>query len=1142
MKSFGKKLTVSVLSLILAVMTSSLVLPTKTFAATSDPNIIPLSNDTFDSEAGLRADAPTVDQNTNSQGQVASSNTPRPAPERKGCSLLPPNVDGCVASLVNLGMWLVSWFLYLAGYVFDLSMHFTLNISDLMTRVPAVDIGWKIFRDLANIFFIFILLWIAISTILGFNSGKTKELIVHLVVIALLMNFSLFITKAIVDSSNIIALHFYNLIVTSNPTGTLAYTVPQNSMSGAFMEGLKIQTIYDGSAIGEAGGETRQGFWSAVGNRIVDVAKATAAGSVVGPVSGIVAGGAALVGGNVIDWGKIILIGLFGSALMLIAAYVFVVGAVLMIVRAVVLMFVMMLSPLAFLAFAMPFAEKYAEPWKESLIKQVIFAPAFMALSYVVVKTIQSPAFKGVVSVSVGNASLASAFTTGSGGGIAMIVNFLLVIGLMLGCILVAKKLEVHGLEFAKAVGAKGAMWIASGRFITTTAGVIGYGFRGVGRSMQGLSEIPSTLGDWKDKAKGGLDKTRNTLQNLPNTLQGAKGKLGQMAGGAAAGIQAGLQNVPKNLKSLQQFAQQAGTLKQKAATVGNYIGQKTSVATGKLSEMGKKVNAFGENINRGALGLAEKFNAVELKKRFDNSPLGKTTLGNFLSEQTFGRLLHAKFGGEESLEEAHHKDEEQESREFDVDRQKEAIKASKETRRLKEEMRRMRMALKALKNDSDASPNDATKKQTYETAQSEYDATQKIYFEEVAKIERAMNKQSNKGFLSMNKELYHDPEIMQHVSFAKMQALLKDEHTLNNEQKDEAMKARWEEPHEMFKEYRDDFNDWEKEKAAALVVIADGNATSAQRTAAESKLTKLEKSQPQLDQTTRRMVRNIRNVAEFEALETYFPEMFKNERFVERILQGSIDQIRASDVFTSVGKEGIREAKSVSVWNAGKRILGLDPAEEEKLPRLEQDRRRGELDKAYKKDPFGFIAKLKADDAANVNGRNDRYALHLMGKRDIEPALLGKTTEEIAKMPGRIWEMTGILDQFDSGRGYAFKPKDEGDKIPVIEHIITRWNQKDSSGKRAIGAANMNFLWEMVNRNLSSFTNLSGLKEKPEMWKGLQEIISHLSEEKRAILKLDEGDGDYGKLKKEMEERWVRERKAKESGDVNTDEDDFTI
>src|SRR3989338_3229995 len=83
----------------------------------------------------------TVTQNATGQGAEASKLTPPKPPQNASCvDAVPPffHLDACVASIVYMLMWIVSWFLFLAGYIFDISMHFTLNISDLMTRVPVV--------------------------------------------------------------------------------------------------------------------------------------------------------------------------------------------------------------------------------------------------------------------------------------------------------------------------------------------------------------------------------------------------------------------------------------------------------------------------------------------------------------------------------------------------------------------------------------------------------------------------------------------------------------------------------------------------------------------------------------------------------------------------------------------------------------------------------------------------------------------------------------------------------------------------------------------------------------------------------------------------------------------------------------------
>src|SRR3989338_9907320 len=65
-----------------------------------------------------------------------------------------------------------------------------------------------------------------------------------------------------------------------------------------------------------------------------------------------------------------------------------------------------------------------------------------MELAYVVVATINSPAF----GANLNNLSFAAAFTSTSGGiHTALIFNFLLLIGLMIGCLIVAQSLGAKG-------------------------------------------------------------------------------------------------------------------------------------------------------------------------------------------------------------------------------------------------------------------------------------------------------------------------------------------------------------------------------------------------------------------------------------------------------------------------------------------------------------------------------------------------------------------------------------------------------------------------------------------------------------------------------------------------------------------------
>src|SRR3989338_8917985 len=318
-------------------------------------------------------------------------------------------VGTLLASMANLLLSLVSWLVWIAGAIFNYSVETTLNMNGLLANIPVVDIGWRIIRDIANIVFIFIALWSGISITLGLNAEKAWGLLAHMVLVALFINFSLFITKAIVDGTNIVALHFYNLM--KDPAST---TNADAGISGAFMNGLKLQTLFDSKELGQ-GGKTDTA--AAILKADLNTAK------------------------HVSEW-NIVLVGVFGSIFLVVTAFVFFAAAILFIIRAITLIMLMILSPLAFVAWILSGASGLASKWWSTLWSQAFFAPLYMALAYVVVATINSPAF----GANLNNLSFAAAFTSTSGGvHTSLIFNFLLLIGLMIGCLIVAQSLGAKG-------------------------------------------------------------------------------------------------------------------------------------------------------------------------------------------------------------------------------------------------------------------------------------------------------------------------------------------------------------------------------------------------------------------------------------------------------------------------------------------------------------------------------------------------------------------------------------------------------------------------------------------------------------------------------------------------------------------------
>src|SRR3989344_4311531 len=108
----------------------------------------------------------------------------------------------------NLLIPTAAWILGLAGNLMDMAIKFSLDTKYF--KIDAIDSGWKLIRDLVNMGFIFILLYIANSTILQLSSYNIRSMLAKLIIAAVLINFSLFFTRVVMDAGNIVAINFYN--------------------------------------------------------------------------------------------------------------------------------------------------------------------------------------------------------------------------------------------------------------------------------------------------------------------------------------------------------------------------------------------------------------------------------------------------------------------------------------------------------------------------------------------------------------------------------------------------------------------------------------------------------------------------------------------------------------------------------------------------------------------------------------------------------------------------------------------------------------------------------------------------------------------------------------------------------------------
>ncbi len=118
------------------------------------------------------------------------------------------SILGCVAQGVYYVIYVpIQWFAGLLGNVFDFFLGYSLDDSSY--RAEFAVRGWQIVRDFSNIFFIIILVYTGLSTVVG-GKANMKQVVPALILNALLINFSLFATRVIIDISNVVARVFYN--------------------------------------------------------------------------------------------------------------------------------------------------------------------------------------------------------------------------------------------------------------------------------------------------------------------------------------------------------------------------------------------------------------------------------------------------------------------------------------------------------------------------------------------------------------------------------------------------------------------------------------------------------------------------------------------------------------------------------------------------------------------------------------------------------------------------------------------------------------------------------------------------------------------------------------------------------------------
>ena len=193
---------------------------------------------------------------------------------------------------------------------------------------------WQIMRDITNVVFVVMLLVIVYSQItgLGITNYGIKKALPKLIISAVLVNLSFLICALAVDASNIIGA----------------------SLRGIF-EGIEVNAINSGGL-----GTAAQVTWT-------DLASALIGG---GTVAGVAIGVAGGLGAFL--WPVL--------AAMICGILSVLVGLITIGLRQALVAMLVMISPLAFVAYLLPNTEQYFKKWKDTLASMLVFYPMFSLL------------------------------------------------------------------------------------------------------------------------------------------------------------------------------------------------------------------------------------------------------------------------------------------------------------------------------------------------------------------------------------------------------------------------------------------------------------------------------------------------------------------------------------------------------------------------------------------------------------------------------------------------------------------------------------------------------------------------------------------------------------------------------------------
>lgn len=438
----------------------------------------------------------------------------------------PSSPIACNSDFATCAVYFISFFINtLMGWLIEVGATFAaaiLLLNGFIYNSPAVLTGFSVTLAFANLGFILAIIIVAIATILQNQTYGVKKLLSKIVVMAILINFGLVVTRPITALSDSMSNYFIQQMggnpaaMVTNITNSFAPQV-LTSPPPANTSGATKGAILGGAAAFIACG---------AGGPVTILLCIT--GFVVG---GSAVGQATLTNGEFNDAFLQMLIGMVFSAIFLsILAISFLTLAILLLIRYIYLTFLLILLPLAWLAWVFPGIDSYFKKWWHLFLRWTFF-PA-ISLFFIYLALLIAPN-------SIGNQNNASYFTNaiGSpgvignqfGGGTSANVSLgaqlliqITLCGLILGGLYAANSLGIAGAGVAIGYAQSAGTWV---------------GKKAGGKARQGGKQVATRAVPQEAMEKLQKGELKGIARFIPKRLQVAAG-IGlsntQRAGGAA--------------------------------------------------------------------------------------------------------------------------------------------------------------------------------------------------------------------------------------------------------------------------------------------------------------------------------------------------------------------------------------------------------------------------------------------------------------------------------------------------------------------------------------------------------------------------------------------------------------------------------